>query len=247
MSGGGSPFFGLPTLPMPRPAALLTATVLLTALAGCAAPRDGASPSVPPASDAEQVLTVVPVVRVVAGQPDTLALSALLGTATPVRFDPHPDVRLSPLSDGRAVIEARDGFAGLAVVPFRVGGAGYVLAVESVAAGDGAGGADRLRLRFEGVDEVDPTLLRFSVRRTTAAGADAAVEIDEEEGVVALLDNRLIDDNAIDAFDETVVLDLDAAGLAPQRLRVAVRTDGLVSNWVEVPLDDGRPAPGALD
>lgn len=226
---------------MPRRLAFLPAAALLSALAGCSTPRGGAASPSPPvvSQDVEPVHAVVPVVRVAAGEPDTLLLADLMGTTAPVRFAPHPDVRLSPIGGGRVVVEARGGFAGLTLIPFEVGGSEYVLAVESEAP-DGMAG--RLHLRAEGAAPDDASLLRFSVRRTTAAGADTAAAIDEEEGVVALLDNRPFQDNAVDAFDGTVVLDLDAAGPGPQRLRVAVRADGLVSNWVEVLLFDGRPA-----
>ena len=103
------------------------------------------------------------------------------------------------------------------------------------------GAEGRLTLSLVGVDPESPDLLRFSLRRTDAAGAEVFSEIEEETGVVALLDGQVFQDNAIDAFDDYVVLDLDAAGRGRQRLRVIAQAEGLVSDWITVDLVDGRP------
>jgi hypothetical protein len=203
-------------LTLPRALALTACA----ALAGCAV-----RPSPPPPAGGD----VLPIVRLEAGRPDTLTFS--VGTATPARFAPPPGVRVEVLADGRVVVEARDGFADVAFVPFTVGDEAYALAV------DAAPGPNRLSLTVEGIDGEDPTLLRFSVRPPSGSG----VSLDEEEGVVALLDDRPYPDNAVDAFDGTIVLDLDAAEPGHQRLRLAARTDDRVSNWVELDLVDGRP------
>ena len=303
-----------------------TAPLLLAAALGsCTAGLDA---SLPAPALPEPVDEIVPVVHVVAGRPDTLAVRALLGTEAAVRFGRHPDVTVAPVGADSVAVYARPRFAGLAVVPFWVGGAEYALAVQSqvlpevtfrytpqtrplqvmprpeVAVvgsfngwtpepladpdGDGtqertvalapgtyayrlvvdgeevldpanpetvadsagvvsnvltvaAAASGRLHLRLVGPEPSDPSVLRLAVHHVDAEEAPL-VDIDEEEGVVALVGNRLLDDNAIDADYDDVGLDLDAAGDGAQRLRVAVRTDdGLVSNWVEVPLRDGRP------
>lgn len=313
-----------PPGPMVRTAPLL----LAAALGSCSAGLDG---SLPAPALPEPVDDPVPVVLVVAGVPDTLAVRDLLGTEAAARFGRHPDVTVAPVGADSVVVYARPRFSGLAVVPFAVAGAGYALAVQSAvlpevtvrytvparplqvrprpdvavvgaftgwapepledpdrdgvyertlalapgtyayrlvvdgeeipdpeagaAVTDSAGVAssllvvapppERLHLRLVGPDEADPSVLRLAVHRLGADGRPAFVDIDEEEGVVALVDNRLLNDNAVDADFDDVGLDLDAAGAGPSRLRVAVHTDdGLVSNWVEVPLRDGRPTSG---
>lgn len=223
---------------MPPTPPMRHALLLLLLAAGCAPsrPTETDTEARPPEA-AETDLDLLPIVRLEAGRADTLAAD-LFGRGA-LRFASHPDVRAARLGDGRVVVEALGGFTGLALLPFTASGADYALAVQSTAARAEAPG---LRLEVEGLDPADPSLLRFSVRQP---GVDAVVELDEEESPVALLDNRPFQDNAVDAFDGVVLLDLDAAGPGDQRLRVAVRTDGLVSNWVEVPLRDGRPLPGA--
>lgn len=302
--------------------------VLAAALGSCSSGIDATLPSATGAVAAllpEPVEAAVPVVHVVAGRPDTLAVRDLLGVEAYARFGRDPDVTVQPVGTDSVVVYARPRFAGLAVIPFAVSGADYELAVQSVihpevtftyrpegapspevavvgtfngwapepltdADGDGtlewavvltpgeyayrfvvdgnetldpsavATVADtsgalssalvvppavpgRLHLRLVGPEEDDPSILRLAVHRLGADGEDALVDIDEETGVVAFADNRLVNDNAIDADFGDVGLDLDAVGPSARRLRVAVRTDdGLVSNWVEVPLLGGRLA-----
>jgi hypothetical protein len=185
-------------------------------LAGCAERPD------PEAADA-----ALPVVRLPPGGAGTVPLPALADDA---RFGPHPDVRAEALDGGRVLLRARDGFAGLALVPFTAGGEAYALAVD-------AAPARGLDLVVAGLDPEDPSVLRFSVRRSDGG----PVALDEEEGVVALVGDRPYEDNAVDAYDGTALLDLDAAGPGPQRLRLAVREGGRVSRWTEIALLDGRP------
>ncbi|HEX8386712.1 MAG TPA: alpha-amylase family glycosyl hydrolase [Rubricoccaceae bacterium] len=111
-----------------RPTALLA---LLVCAAGCAAGRPDAV-DVPAAGPAETSLAAVaPVVRVVAGRPDTLVVADLLGPGREARWGESADVSARDAGDGRVVIAAREGFSGLAVVPFTVDGAAYGLAVEA--------------------------------------------------------------------------------------------------------------------
>ena len=201
---------------MTRPARL-SLVLLLAVLAGCAGP----APTPPADVDA----ALAPIVRVRAGRADTLA--APLGAAS---FGDHPDVGVRALGDGRVVVEPRAGWSGVALVPFRAGGADGVLAVQAT---DGAPG---LRLRLVGVADDDPSLLEFAVRRADGE----AVALDEEEGVVALVGDRPFGDNAIDAFGDYVFLDLDETGAGRQTVRLAVRAGGAVSNWLAVEVEDGR-------
>ena len=115
------------------------ALVSAVALAGCSGPISSVSPppSVPPATQAhapqahDPLAAVVPVLRVVAGRPDTLVALDLLGTDAPVAApaDGGP-VRLRVLDRERLVVEAAPGAAGLHTVPITVGAAPAVLAVE---------------------------------------------------------------------------------------------------------------------
>lgn len=310
-----------------------TAPLLLAAALGsCSAGLDAALSPEPPASVAvlpEPVEAVVPVVRVVAGRPDTLATRGLLGTDAPARFGRHPDVTVRPVGADSVVVYARPRFAGLAVVPFDVGGAAYALAVqaevhpevtfayepvarplqvtprpevgvvgtfngwrpEPLADEDGDGTLERTvalapgeyayRLVVDGEEALDPAnadtvtdtsgtvssaltvapavagrlhlrlavpeagapgVLRLAIHRLGAAGEDALAGVGEG-GVVALLDNRLLPGDVIEADYDGITLDLGTAEAGTQHLRVAVYTDsGLVSNWVAVPLADGRLA-----
>lgn len=321
---------------LPRPLCVcmtrLTPLVLAAALGSCTAGLDASlDPSSPAATAAlpEPVEDVVPVVHVVAGRPDTLAVADLLGADLAVRFGRDPDVTVGKAGPDSVVVAARPGFSGLAVVPFMAGGADYALAVQSAVwpemtitytpyvrplqvmprpevdvVGDfsdgvpvrledpdgdgtqtrtftlepgtyryrlvvdgeampdpanpetvadtsgtawsvltvGASASGRLHLRVVGAEEADPSLLGLAVHRLGADGAPLPVDVDEEEGVVVLDHNRLLDDNAIDANYDEVLLDLDATEAGPRNLRVVVRAHGLISNWVEVPLVDRRPA-----
>lgn len=206
----------------------------LAALAGCTGALDA------PARGDEPVESLVPIVRMTAGQPDTLLVRDLIGTDAPARFGEHPNARIVPLGAGRIVVETPGDFSGLAQVPFEVEGARYVLVVESTIEGPGAPEGE-LILKLVGVDAEEPDVLAFSVLRLDATGAEVPSELDEETAIVALLDNRPFEDNAIDAFDDYARLDLDAAGPGRQRLRLAARVDGLVSDWIALDLVDGRP------
>ena len=181
-------------------------------LAGCAAP-----PAASPASSG----AAFPVVQVGAGRADTLDAAAL-GGAT---LGSHPDVGVRPLGDGRVVVAPRAGWSGAALVP---AGAGDVVAVAAPPGG--------LRLRLVGPDAEDPSLVEFAVARD----GGGPVLLDEEEGVVALVGDRPYGDNAIDAFQDYVFLDLDDAGAGRRTVRLAVRDGGEVSNWLAVEVEDGR-------
>ena len=135
---------------MLRPARL----VLIAALAaGCAAPpavdtlppeppptpsvARPATPTAPAPSAAPGVLrddpldAVVPVVRLVAGEADTLVVEDLMGTTEAVAFPMQPSaVTARALPGGRVVLRARGDAGGLYTVPFAVGGVEGALAVE---------------------------------------------------------------------------------------------------------------------
>ena len=204
------------------PSVTLAALAVLTGCAGAPGPPAEGPPAGGP---------LLPIVRLEPGRADTLDLAARLGTSAPVRLAETPGLRTEVLDDGRVVVGAADGFADVALVPVQAGSETYALAVDAAL-------ARGLALQVEGPDPEDPSLLRFSVRRPDGG----ALDLDEEEGVVVLLDDRPYPDNAVDAFGGTAVLDLDAAGPGRARVRLAVRTDGLVSDWVEIGLVDGRPA-----
>ncbi len=201
------------------------ALALLLPLAGCTA---GRQPTADPADGP------LPVVRVTAGVPDTLALGGRLGGA---RFGAHPSARVRALRDGRVVVETPAGFSGLAQVP--LAGRDAVLVVESRVEGPDAP-SGTLRLDLDGPDPEHPDILQLTLTRLDAAGREVPSGIDEEAGIVALLGDRPFQDNAIDAHENLVRLDLDAAGPGRQRLRLAARVGGLVSNWIALDLVDGR-------
>lgn len=209
-----------------------SALALLAALAGCAG---GAPPAAPPPAavpDADAVLA--PVLRVEAGRADTLD-AAPLGAGGAVAFGAHPDVTVTPAGGTRVAVAARAGWSGIALVPFRTAGdpgAGRAVAVQAVR----PGGAGALRLRLVGVPRHDPSLVEFAVARADGG----PVELDEEEGVVALVGDRVYGDNAVDAFEDYVFLDLDAVGAGRQTVRLAVRTDDAASGWLAVEVEDGR-------
>ena len=194
------------------------ALLSLLGLVACAGPPAAPSPETP---------AVLPVVRVEPGRPDTLALGGAGGIA--------PGVTVVALGDGRSVVAADR--AGLLLVPV---GAGRVLVVDAAPPPPTDGGAGRLVLRLVGPSPRAPDLLRFDVRRVTASGADTTVALDDEEGAVPLVGDRPYGDNAIDAFADYVVLDLDEVGAGRHTVRLAARVDGLVSNWVGAEVVDGR-------
>lgn len=111
-------------------------------VAGCATSPPATLPAAPPGAPASPPAmaaldpdplggVVVPVVRVVAGRADTLVAADLLGRALDVTWGTHADVRVTPASGGRIAVTARDGFAGVALVPFTVAGERFALAVQS--------------------------------------------------------------------------------------------------------------------
>jgi len=107
-------------------------------VAGCATAPPVTPPAAAPASpapmaDAADPLggVVVPVVRVVAGRADTLVAADLFGRDLSVTWGTHADVRVTPASGGRLAVVARDGFSGVALVPFTVAGETRVLAVQA--------------------------------------------------------------------------------------------------------------------
>ena len=117
------------------------------------------------------------------------------------------------LGDGRVVVEPRAGWSGVALVPFQTR-ARRTACSRSRRRTPRSG----LRLRLVGVADDDPSLLEFAVRRE----GGGAVLLDEEEGVVALVGDRRFEDNAIDAFQDYVFLDLDETGAGRQTVRLAV-------------------------
>lgn len=201
---------------------LLLGLVLAASLVGCAAPAPPSDSSTVALPSADAAL--VPIARVRAGRVDTVAIA--LSDAT---FGSASGVEVRDLGGGLVAVTTGAGWPGVSLVPFRAGGEEAALAVASTA-------PPGLQLRLVGVAADDPSLLEFSLRRPDGA----PFEIDEEEGVVALLGDRAFGDNAIDAFDDYVFLDLDAAGAGRQTLRLAARADGLVSNWLAVEVEDGR-------
>jgi glycosidase len=317
-------------MPVPAPVRALALLLPLAAvLGGCPAVLDEPDAQFDALSAvvAEPLTARAPVVRVVAGRPDTLLAWDLFRTRRPVRFERHPDVAVAPLDGGRIVVTARAGFTGLATVPFSMGGAAYALAVESAqlpqvtfsftpdltpsdslprlpevyvigAFNDWSRTADRLedtgddgrlsrtlalapgryeyKLTVDGAEVLDPAsadsvqnpfgaynnvlvvppvapgALRlrldgrsgaqaaFSVERTDADGRAVLTALDDAD-VVALFDNRPVPASAVQVSGAGLRVDLSAAPRGLAHLRLAVSQSGLVSNWTETPLYDGRP------
>ena len=114
--------------------------------AGCSGPRP-ASPEAPAlapptaAASADRatgvgvardpLAAVVPVLRVVAGQADTLVAQDLFGRATVAVPPADGPVRLRSLGGGRLVLEADAGAAGLFLVPITADGAPAAVAVQA--------------------------------------------------------------------------------------------------------------------
>ena len=215
--------------------ARLAGSVALAVLAGCA----GAPPSAPPPAAGKAAVPaadagLAPVLRVEAGRADTLD-AAPLGAGGAAAFGDHPDVTVVPVGGTRVAVTPRAGWAGIALVPFRVtgsAGAEGTIAVQAVRPGEAGG----LRLRLVGVPDHDPSLVEFAVGRTDGS----PIELDEEEGVVALVGDRPFGDNAIDAFEDYVFLDLDATGPGRQTVRLAVRTADETSDWLAVEVEGDR-------
>lgn len=109
--------------------------VLVLALGGCAGVAPPPAAPAPASSAAPDPLAGItaPVVRVVAGRADTLIAADLFGAGIVPRWGAHADVSVTAQPDGRLVVHAREGFAGVALVPFTLAGVRepYVLAVEA--------------------------------------------------------------------------------------------------------------------
>ncbi len=107
--------------------------IVLLAAAGCTASRpDAVDVPVVAAPPAE---AIAPVVRLVAGRADTLVVADLLGPGATAVWCASPDVDAEDVGAGRVALTARDGFSGLALVPFTRSGStlecGSALAVEA--------------------------------------------------------------------------------------------------------------------
>ena len=203
----------------------------LLVVAGCSHPAGAPSP---PAGGRPAAVGVLPVVAVAPG--GSVTLDASLG----VRPGPQAQgpVRVSAGDDGRAVVSARPDAGGLYVVPVAVGGRAADLAVRVPR--ETVGG---LRLRALGTDARDPSVVRFEVRAVAADGSlSVPSEVDDDDGVVALDQDTVLDDNAVyfDPPSGELVVDLDALGPGRRLLRLAVRDGARVSEWAEVEVQDRR-------
>ena len=212
------------------------AAVLLVAASGCT-PHSAPRPPAPP-PDASLALAdtaagpvgaPLPIVDLRDGRSDTLALAALIGADAPVSFLAHPGATVHDVGDGRVVLRAAPDAAVPVLVPFEVDGVRYVIATRPTEPA-------ALRLRLDGLDAADPSLLVFVAARHD--GAPPA--LDDEDGI-ALAGNRVLEENALDVFEDRLVLDLDAVGPGRRRIRVIAAPPAEVSNWVEVDVLDGRP------
>ncbi|WP_420456276.1 hypothetical protein [Rubrivirga sp.] len=209
----------------------------LAAVAGCASPP--ATPPAPPPdaslaladTAAGPVSRLVPIVGLRDGRSDTLDVAELVGTGA-VSFLGRPHVAVDAVGGGRVVVRVAPDAVPPVLVPFEVEGVRYVIATQR----EGAQGLD---LRLEGPDPADPSLLVFVAR--SADGSP--LMLDDEDGV-ALVDNRVLEENALDVHADRLVLDLDAVGPGRRRIRVAAAPPGDASNWAEVAVEDGRLADG---
>ena len=195
--------------------ALLTAA--LVGLAACA-PAPPSGPASGPAP--------LPIVRLAPGAADTVDVRHLDVVAASA-----PDgLRAALLADGRLVVRAGPGFEGIDFVQL---GGEHVLPVQSNNA------RDDVQLSLVGPRPGDPSVLDVAFRYV---GAGEPPELDEEDAV-ALWGDEVVSDNAsdVDVADGVVGVDLDAVGTERRRLRVAVRSGALVSNWVEVEVENRRP------
>ena len=188
--------------------------LLLLGLAACTAAPPGTTDGGP-----------LPLVVLAPGAADTVDVRAL----APSRADAPPGLRAALLPDGRLAVRAEADFVGIGLVGL---GGDAALAVQSAEA------RETLHLRPVGPRVGDASVLDF---RLTHDGAGAPPPLDEEDAV-ALWGDALVSDNALDVDAEAGVVgvDLDAVGPERRRLRVAVRTDGAVSNWVELEVADRR-------
>ncbi len=212
---------------------MLRLLALLVAVAGCA-PRPSAPPAPPPDASlaladtaAGPVARVIPVVDLRDGRSDTLDVAGLVGAGA-VSFLALPDVTIDEVSPGRVVVRASADAVPPVLVPFEVDGVRYVIATRHE-------DSRTLDLRLVGLDSADPSLLVFVAR--SADGAP--LMLDDEDGV-ALVDNRVLEENALDVHADRLVLDLDAVGPGRRRIRVVAAPPGGASNWVEVVVVDGQ-------
>ncbi len=119
----------------------LASLAALLVLAACSAPlapealphtESAAVPVAPVAPEADwlrdPLARAVPVVRVVAGQADTLVVQDWMGAGAAPVFGSHPDVTVEA-SGERLVIRAREGFSGHAAVPYTIDGEPLALPV----------------------------------------------------------------------------------------------------------------------
>lgn len=208
----------------------LLAALAVAAVGGCSAlPFPAAPEAPPPAVDAP-----LPAVTVRPGSTAVVDVSRY----APVAVDPPPGLDVDVSADGWATVRVGDGFRGLALVPFTSGGERYAIAVQHPA------GAGALDLRRLGLRAEDPTVLELALRQRGVDGREVALTVDEDTGIVLLVGDRIGSETAVDFDPETQVVgvDLDVTGAGAHRLRVAARADGLVSNWIEVVVVDGRLA-----
>jgi len=114
-----------------------------------------------------------------------------------------------------------------------------VLAVQNPA------GGGSLAFRRIGLRTGDPSVLEFALAQFGLDGAAAPLTVDEDTGIVLLVGDHEASETAVDFDPEAGVVgvDLDVAGPGTHHLRLAARADGLVSDWVEVTVQDRRLVP----
>ena len=104
-----------------------------------------------------------------------------------------------------------------------------------------------LAVRVVGTAPGDASQLNLAVRWVAPDGAEALpVELDDDDGAVALDGDRPLDENAVyfDPDSGELAIDLDALGPGDRTLRVQVRHEARSSPWLEVAVRDRRLAPG---
>lgn len=213
----------------------LALATLALAVVGCG-PSD-APPAPPPDASLALADTAsgplagpLPSVAIRDGRSDTLAVADLLGTDAAATFPAQDGVEVEAMGDGRIVIRVADDATRPVLIPVEVGGVGYVLVAREAGAP-----SPSLALAVEGVDPADPSLLVFRAR--SADGSD--LMLDDEDGL-GLVDDRRLEENALDIFADRLVLDLDAVGPGRRRIRVIAASPDAVSDWAEVDVVDGR-------
>lgn len=207
----------------------------LVLMVGCTS-RD-APPAPPPAASLALADTAsgplsapLLAVEIRGGTSDTLSVAGLLGTDDAVTFLPHPGAEVDTLGDGRVVVRVAEDAPRPVLIPVEVGGVGYVLVARDV-----PDRAPALTLRVDGLDPADPSLLVFTAR----AADGPALMLDDEDGI-GLVDDRRLEENALDIHADRLVVDLDAVGPGRRRVRVIATPPGAVSNWAEVEVVDGQ-------